>query len=164
MNIHTETERLIIKPLAENDFEFILALLNSQGWLRNIGDRNVKNAEDAKRYIQKITENPEYHCSTFSLKGTGQTIGMITFIYRDTQDFPDIGYAMLPEFEKNGFAYEAVRKYLDKIIAAEVTKKVIAITLPENKKSVNLLEKLELKFSHNFIEDGKEFSLFSTTG
>ena len=34
------------------DTEFIIQLLNSPGWLKFIGDRNVKTEDDAKAYLE----------------------------------------------------------------------------------------------------------------
>ena len=48
-----ETDRLLIRPLSIVDDDFILELVNSEGWLRFIGDREVGSIEDARAYIQK---------------------------------------------------------------------------------------------------------------
>lgn len=37
-----ETERLILKPITLEDSDFVYELLNSEKWLKYIGDRNVK--------------------------------------------------------------------------------------------------------------------------
>ena len=42
------------------DVDFILQLLNSKGWIRFIGDRNVKDIKAANDYIQKILLNNKY--------------------------------------------------------------------------------------------------------
>ena len=47
-----ETDRLFIRELKLTDFQFILELLNSPGWLQYIGDRGVNNEEQAKLYLQ----------------------------------------------------------------------------------------------------------------
>lgn len=155
-----ETERLTIQPLTPGDFSFIYRLLNSEGWLRNIGNRNIKNEDDAKAYIQQKLDDEKYYCNTFKLKETKEAIGVVTFIYRDTYDHPDIGYAMLPQFEKKGYAYEAVKKYLDTVIAEGVTDKIIAITLSSNDKSIQLLKRLGLQLERSFVEKEEEMSLF----
>ena len=155
------TERLIIQPLEMEDHVFIRRLLNTDGWLQYIGNRNIGNESDAKAYIAQKLADESYYCSTFRLKETQEPVGIITFIYRSTQDFPDIGYAMLPEFEKKGYAYEAVKKYLDTIVAEKITDKVIAITLSSNNKSIHLLQRLGLQREKDFIEDKTQMSLFS---
>ena len=47
-----ETLRLRIRELTPADAPFILTLLNDPDFLRNIGDRNVRTLEDARRYIE----------------------------------------------------------------------------------------------------------------
>jgi len=157
-----ETERLLIRPLEMDDYDFIRKLVNTEGWLSNIGDRNVTSRDDAKAYIRKILGNRKYHCSTFRLKEINEPIGIITFIYRDTQKFPDIGYAMLPEYERKGFAYEAVKRYLNKLKAEKITDRVGAITLPANKRSIRLLERLGFSLAYRFIENNSEIALYLT--
>ena len=55
-----ETDRLLIRPIAASDSGFILELVNSAGWLQFIGDRNIRNTEDAKNYIRKIIDNQNF--------------------------------------------------------------------------------------------------------
>lgn len=43
-----ETERLLLKPTDLEDAEFILQLLNSESFIKYIGDRNVRTIEDAE--------------------------------------------------------------------------------------------------------------------
>ena len=46
-----ESERLFLRPLTLEDDEFILQLLNTDGFIKYIGDRNVKTIEQAKNYL-----------------------------------------------------------------------------------------------------------------
>ena len=59
MDLHFETERLLIRPIEISDAEFMLQLLNTDGWLKFIGDRNVHSIEEAAAYIQKFVTNPQ---------------------------------------------------------------------------------------------------------
>lgn len=52
------TNRLLIKPLSENDKQFIFELLNTDGWIKYIGNRNIGSEADATAYIKKIVKNP----------------------------------------------------------------------------------------------------------
>jgi len=45
---------------------------------------------------------------------------------------------MLPEFDKKGYAIEATKKYLEEIANEKKVNKVIAITLPDNSKTLYL--------------------------
>ena len=47
-----ETERLRLRYFTLDDTEFIIRLLNSPGWLQYIGDRNVRDKEQAENYLR----------------------------------------------------------------------------------------------------------------
>jgi [ribosomal protein S5]-alanine N-acetyltransferase len=158
-----QTDRLIIRPIKLGDSDFICSLVNSNGWLKFIGDRNIRNSDDAEKYIQKILENTNYYYNVFEIYETQQPIGIITFLNRDSQEFPDIGFALLPQFEKKGYTFEASKKYLQEIISQKLHKKIIGITVPENENSIKLLLRLGLQFEKNFKENNEELSLYSMT-
>ncbi|MCI4250759.1 hypothetical protein MRP26_17525 [Bacillus sp. CCB-MMP212] len=50
-----ETERLNLRWFDIKDASFILELVNDPAWIQFIGDKGVRNLEDAKNYIVKIT-------------------------------------------------------------------------------------------------------------
>ena len=158
-----QTERLLIRPIKLSDRDFIYSLVNTNGWLKYIGDRNIKNSGDAENYILKILENKNYYYNVFEIKETKEPIGIITFLKRDSQEFPDIGFALLPQYEKKGYTFEASKKYLNEIIALNLYKKIIGITLPENYNSIKLLQRLGLEFESNFTERNETLSLYAVT-
>ncbi|WP_114790432.1 GNAT family N-acetyltransferase [Niabella yanshanensis] len=156
-----ETDRLFIRPITTADSPFILKLVNTPGWLQFIGDRHIHNSHDAEKYIQKILDNPNFFYSVFETKATQQPIGIVTFLYRDNQEFPDIGFALLPQFEKQGYALEASQKYLDELVQQKVSPTIIGITLPENKSSIQLLERLGLKFQRYVDKDNERLAVYA---
>ncbi|MBP0904975.1 GNAT family N-acetyltransferase [Mariniflexile gromovii] len=155
-----ETERLIIRPLNLTDSKFIIELVNSEGWLKFIGNRNISNKEDAEKYIQKILDSPNFYYSVFQLKTTKKPIGIVTFLHREEQKYPDIGFAMLPNYEKNGYTLEASKKYLDEILKSNTYENIIAITIPENQKSIKLLKKLGLAYESDYVGEHGTLSVF----
>ena len=161
MNITTiETERLRIEPLTLNDSGFILKLLNTDGWLKYIGDRNVKDNAAAQNYIQNILNNRSYFCNVFRIKKSGKPVGIITFSFREEYRHPDIGFAMLPEYGKMGYAYEATRNYMAEITREKNFDRILGITLTININSRKLLEKLGLSLQEVFLKDGQELALY----
>jgi len=60
--------------------------------------------------------------------------------------FKDFGFAFLPAYEKNGYAYEAAKKLRDEGFASFGIHTISAITLPSNLDSQKLLKKLGLTF------------------
>src|SRR4051812_3265439 len=101
------TSRLVIKPLTLEDDNFILELVNTKGWLKFIGNRNITSPDESSAYIQRILENENIFYWVVKLKDDQVSIGIITYIKRTYLDYHDIGFASLPKFSKKGYAYEA---------------------------------------------------------
>jgi [ribosomal protein S5]-alanine N-acetyltransferase len=140
------TDRLSIEPLSETDNAFILELVNTDGWIKNIGNRNVNNQIDAIAYILKINENMNVTYWTAKLKTTNEAIGIITFIKLDYLEHNDIGFAFLPNFNNKGYAFEATQEVLLFLAQNNSLTHILATTIPENVSSINLLKKLGLEF------------------
>ena len=161
MYLELETERLLIRPINFDDAGFILKLVNSQGWLEFIGDRKINTEIEATAYIQKILDQPDYYYSVYHLKKTDEPIGLVTFLKRDHLDAPDIGFAMLPEYEGKGYAYEASKKYLEEILKIKNYNNILAITRFDNQKSIRLLEKLGLYFKEQYENNAELIHVYS---
>ncbi|APD06148.1 ribosomal-protein-alanine N-acetyltransferase [Flavobacteriaceae bacterium UJ101] len=145
-----ETDRLVLKPTTLEDAEFVLKLLNSPKWIKNIGERNVKSIKDAQNYInKKMTPQLErlgYSNYTVIRKSDGAKLGSCGLYDRDGIDGVDIGFAFFPEYEKKGYAYESASKIKEIAFSQFNIKKISGITIEENISSQKLLEKLGLKF------------------
>ncbi len=140
------TERLTLSPLSEKDSAFVAELLNTDGWIKNIGDRNIRSEKDACEYIQKVNSNPHITYWTVKLKKEGFPIGLVTIIKRDYLPSKDVGFAFLPQFFHKGYAFEATKAVLLALVNSNGLEIILAISLPDNKSSIKLIEKLGLKF------------------
>ena len=166
MNI-IETNRLILRKFILDDAGFVLELLNSPSWLKYIGDRNVKNLEDAKNYISdKLISS--YIKNGFGLyeiilKKDNIPVGMCGLIKRDTLENIDLGFALSPVFTGNGYAFEAAFATLNYAKTVLKLERIIAITTTENKNSIKLLEKLKFVFEKmvRFSNEEEDLMLFS---
>jgi [ribosomal protein S5]-alanine N-acetyltransferase len=164
MSAILDTERLVLRKLTVNDAGFIAGLLNTPTWLRFIGDRGVRTIADAQSYIMKgplISYTVHgFGLYLVELKATAQSIGMCGILKRDSLEVPDIGYALLPEFENKGYAYEVASATVDHAFKELHLLKLAAITDIDNDRSVRLLERLDFKFQKMLEIDGKELMLF----
>lgn len=149
------TDRLLIEPLSINDSSFIFELLNSEGWIKFIGNRNIKTNADATTYIQNILANENVHYWVAKLKDSKALVGIITFIKREYLEHHDIGFAFLPAVSKKGFAYEAVMAVLNQIMKAQGVSQILATTIPENSSSIKLLNKIGLVFKEEIEVDNE---------
>lgn len=161
MKNKVETQRLVLEYVDENDKAFILQLLNTEGWLKFIGNRGVTNEDEAVTYIQNIHAKSDSYFMVLKLKESGLPIGMVSFMQRDFLNFPDIGFALLPDFEKKGYAFEATKAYLDAIISSKKYVKVGGFALTSNDASISLLKRLGMSIESTFINEGKECTLLS---
>jgi ribosomal-protein-alanine N-acetyltransferase len=173
-----ETERLLLREIDSTiDAEFVFELLNTPKFLKYIGDRGVRSAEQAQefiqnRYQQSYRENGyglylvELRGSLDAVSGTLTgglvSIGMCGFVKRDYFEFADVGFAFLPEYEGQGYGFESATAVLEYGRKKLGFAKVLAITSQDNDVSVNLLQKLGFEFDRIFTTpDGEELNLFS---
>lgn len=155
MEKNYRTGRLVLDTLSLADADFIFELVNSAGWKKFIGDRNVHNTEDAMAYIEKILSNTAIHYRVVRLAVTGTPVGLVTLIQRDYLEHPDIGFAFLPQYAKNGYAFEASHAVLHDVCSPGKWQTVLATTIPDNSSSIHLLKKLGFTF-RNEIKTGTD--------
>ncbi len=137
------SKRLRIEQAKLDDAPFYYELLTSQGWLKHIGDRGIKTRQDAEAYVQNSLldsyANLGFGLYQINLKETGQAIGICGFLKRDYLDSPDLGYALLPEYEGQGYMQEAIQVCLDYAKHELGFKQVMAVTSLGNTRSRDLL-------------------------
>ena len=141
-----ETDRLSLRHLALEDAPFVLELLNSKGFLENIGDRNLRTVEDAERYIRDVFmalyARHGFGLWAVVLKETGELTGICGLVKRDGLDHPDVGYAFLERFFGRGYAVESAAATLAYARGTLGLRTILGITVPENVGSICVLERI----------------------
>jgi RimJ/RimL family protein N-acetyltransferase len=147
--IVTETARLRLRHLTTDDADFIYGLVNQPSWLRFIGDKGVRNLDDARAYLQRgplrSYQDHRFGLYLVELKESGEPIGICGLVKRDSLEDPDIGFALLPPFWGRGYALEAATAVLTHERKTLGIVRVLAIVSPDNEDSIKLLEKLGLR-------------------
>ena len=145
-----ETERLRLRAFTTDDAPFVLTLLNEPSFLRFIGDKKVRNLEDARQYLLTgpITsyERNGFGLLLVELKDSRVPIGMCGLIKREELPEPDIGFAFIPDYWRQGFAFEAATAVMNDARERLKLTNVLAIVNPDNESSIKLLERLGLRF------------------
>lgn len=146
--IVAETARLTLRWLTTADAEFAFGLTNDPAYLRFIGDKGIRTLADAEAYllkgpIESYTRNGFglYHVA---LKADGTPIGMCGLLRREGLDHPDVGFAFLPAYRSQGYAFEAAQAVLALGRDTLRLPRILAIVQPDNASSVRLLERLGL--------------------
>jgi [ribosomal protein S5]-alanine N-acetyltransferase len=157
------TERLLIQPLTITDDSFILELVNTEGWLTFIGNRNITSQVDARAYILRILENKDVTYWVVKRKENQQAIGIVTYIKRNYLEHHDIGFAFLPNVINNGYAYEATNAVLTNLIQEQKAAHILATTVPENIRSIKLLKKIGLTFEKEMAVENETLHVYGAS-
>jgi len=163
-----QTERLTLRRLSPDDAEFILDLLNQPSFLRYIGDKGVRNLDDAINYIQTgpvaSYEQHGFGLYLVELKEIRAPIGMCGLLKRDTLPDADIGFAFLPQYWSRGYALEAAEAVMEYGREKFGLQRIVAITSLDNESSISLLQKLGMKFEGliKLGDDQHEVRLFGS--
>src|SRR3989442_7723918 len=145
-----ETDRLVLRRLTVEDAEFIFDLLNQPSFLQFIGDKGVRTIDDARIYILtgRMASYERFGSGLYltELKQAQAPIEICGLLKRETLDDVDVGFAFLPQYWRQGYAFEsalAVMAYGREVLGLD---RIVAITSPDNEASIKVLGKLGLKF------------------
>lgn len=154
--------------LADRDADFIVGLLNEPSFLRYIGDRGVRNADDARRYIREGPvagyERYGYGLLRVALRRDDTPVGMCGVLKRDTLPDPDLGFSFLPAWWSQGYALEAATAVMHHARSVLHLGRILAITTQDNEPSMRLLGKLGFRFERmvRLGDDATELRLFTS--
>lgn len=155
-----ETDRLILRHQTVEDAAFMLELWNDPSWIQNIGDRGVRTVEDARASIlngaAEMYAKWGFGFYLTELKDGGIPLGICGYAKRDFLEDPDVGFAFLPRYWGEGYAYEAASAVMEYGKSVLGFTRIAAFTSEENEASGKLLEKLGLQFERLIPYPGGE--------
>ena len=143
------TERLVLRRITPGDAAFILELLNEPGWLRHIGDRNVHTLDEARAFMESrmLPLHARFGFGFYraEMKSDRTVVGMCCLLRRDGLDDVDLRFAFLARHAGHGFAREAAEAVVRHAGEDLGLARLVAITRPDNLRSIALLEKLGMR-------------------
>lgn len=163
-----ETERLALEEASIRDSAFFFELLNSPSWLQYIGDRGIRDLKNAEFYIEnsliKSYRSHGFGLYKIVLKNGGLPIGICGLLKRPFLKYADLGFAILPQYEGQGYTYEAARAMMEYAGASFGLHTLYAITTEGNLKTRRLLEKLGMKLQNKIRPNRQdpEYLLYSS--
>jgi ribosomal-protein-alanine N-acetyltransferase len=165
-----ETDRLVLREFEPDDAAFVVRLLNDPGWLRFIGDRQVRDEAAARDWIERrlVTAYRQHGFGLWAMqrRADGALAGMCGLVRRDGLPEIDLGYALLPAFRGKGLVREAGAACLVHAALALGKRRVLAITDPDNERSIRVLAALGMvrDTSIDYRNDaGKASAVFAWT-
>ena len=153
-----ETERLIIRHFELRDIEHAYQMNLDKEVSRYTGDGGVVDRNEIERRIKDhvLGDYKKHGYGRFAveLKSTGEFIGFTGLKYLEDMDEVDIGFRFKRAHWGKGIATESVLPCLEYGFNVLKLKRIIAMVLPENIGSVNVLKKIGMTYEKEVIEDG----------
>lgn len=144
------TDRLEIRWLGLDDAAFILELVNDPDWIRFIGDKQVPDLDAARAYLESgpltMYRAHGFGLNRVGLRGDDTPIGICGILRRDTLPDPDLGFALLPQYRRRGYATEAAAAVLSHAREVLGLTRIVAILSPHNVTSRELLRRLDFVY------------------
>jgi RimJ/RimL family protein N-acetyltransferase len=145
-----ETPRLSLRRFVLEDAPFVVTLLNQSSFIRNIGDRGVRDVDDARRYLREgpMTMYAQHGFGLWhvSRRADGTCVGMCGLLRRDILPDVDVGYAFLPEHWGQGYAFEAASATVELGARRFGLRRIIGVVSDHNTASIRVLEKIGMRF------------------
>lgn len=166
MNIRIETERLIMRPLEEDDGERLFLLDSNSEVMKYVGVKPLTKLEESAEVVKMIqkqyTENGVGRLAVIE-KESNLLIGWSFLKYlteeiNGIKNVYDLGYRFLTEFLGKGYATESAKASLDYGFNVMNLDKICAHAHSENTASNHTLKKLGFEEKGTFEEaDGTCF-------
>lgn len=168
MNIHIETERLILRPILESDVEGMFALDSDPLVHKYLGNKPIKTREESLRMIQSI--QAQYKSNGIGrwavINKQDQAFMGWTGLKLNTEEelngfsnFYDIGYRFIKKYWGQGYATESAKPALEYGFNTMKLPCIYGITEIENQASHSVLLKLGLDFVENFHSEKEKLEL-----
>lgn len=143
-----ETERLILRPLAENDIDAIFALRKDAEIMRYIREpqKSRAEAESWMKLVSSRWENEKIGFCAVIEKESGKFVGWCGLWRLKESGEIEVGYAITQKFQRKGYATEAAEACLVYGFERLNLKKIVAVTHSENSASRRVMEKLGMRY------------------
>ncbi|HEX2071357.1 MAG TPA: GNAT family N-acetyltransferase [Thermoleophilaceae bacterium] len=156
-----ETERLIGEPVGERHREKAVALFGDPQvatwiWPPERDDSGPRTPEQAEALVERFLGHwieHGYGMWYFAERHSGDFVGQIGLQHTDVEGEPvvEIGWTLLPAHWGRGYATEAGRAALDLAFFRLALDEIVSFTLPHNRASRRVMEKLGMTYVRDFV-------------
>ncbi len=139
------TDRLVLRPFADKDFDAYKEMLQDEAVYQWLGDRKPRTDEQVMkmmRYFNGKSEQDGHGVYAVALKENDMLIGHAGTSFFKDLDRTEYLYAFSKEHWGKGYATEIGRAYIPHYLALTADQALVAIAYQGNAKSAHVLEKL----------------------
>ncbi len=142
-NLVLKTERLVIRRFCMNDAAACFPFMSDEQGMYLDGCKPFHIMDEDYWERMELFEEREGQY-VIVLQSINEVIGTINVFDDDSRavSSKEIGYAISPKYQRNGYAYEAISAIVNLLQNDLLFDVVVAGVLPENIPSIKLLEKL----------------------
>jgi RimJ/RimL family protein N-acetyltransferase len=139
------TERLVIRPFQESDYQDLYEYLSLEETYRYEPGKPI-SLEEAKKITSERAAGTDFWAVTLK-DNNNKLIGHLSFIQMEPKDFLtwEIGFIFNPGYQKKGYATEASRALIGYAFREMGTHRVVGFSATENPASWRVLEKCGMK-------------------
>ena len=147
MRFTVETERLVLRNLAPEDYEAMFRWCGDPDVARYMVYPVYTRAEDVRSWLETLDpDDPDEYDAGIVLKATGELIGSAGVSYKPEADLWNIGYNLRKDQWGNGYAVETILGLLDLVRKTRPVRGIIGSFAVENARSRRVMEKLGMTF------------------
>ncbi len=155
------TKRLTLRQPLESDLQEIFLLRSNSMVNKYLGRQPSETIDEALNFIKNVNKNFNnndgcYWAITYT--DNKKLIGTIClFNFSDELKMCEIGYELLPDYQRQGIMHEALEKITEFTFQTLGYKTIDAVTHKDNQRSTRLLQKFH--FAKREIIDGNNSNL-----
>lgn len=154
------TKRLLLRPLNPADAPAIFSLHSNEEVQRYLSRERMKTPRASRAFVNKITEGIQQsrwlYWAICAKQAPDQLMGTIClWQFTNQQQKAEIGFDLLPDFQRQGFVKEATKAVLNFAASSTKLMQIEAITQAKNEASRGLLKAVGFAFSHYMKEEEK---------
>lgn len=150
MDLLLDTDRICLRKMRPSDFDGLYELASDPEVMKFSSLQEPMTEAQVREVFKKIIgwyhEWREYGVWAAELKATGNFIGWFALKPLPGTSEIEVGYRLQRKHWGHGYATEVVRKLVEHGLRSIGLKKIVAITAPENKASIRVLEKTGFKY------------------
>lgn len=158
-----ETERCIIREMTEEDLDAVYEVYAAPSitrYMEGLYEDREEELEYTRSYIQNAYAFWGYGTWVIEKKLDNKIIGRVGFNLRDGYEEPELGFVIMEEEQRKGYAYECCKAVLELGNEEYEFEKVQVLIKEGNEASINLCQKLGFEFQEKIQEDGEEYLRF----
>jgi RimJ/RimL family protein N-acetyltransferase len=155
-----ETERLVLRPFAQDDFDAVYAMRSDPKVFRYLYSEPHRSPEETRAFLQQriesavLEEEGQWLSAAAALRDTGEVVVEVVLKWESAEHRQgELGYIVHPAHNGQGYAAEASLPILRFGFETLVLHRVVGRLDARNAASARVLEKLGMRQEAHLVEN-----------